>query len=125
MSSESRYTVWHQRDNDGLVRAVFASPDELLFAHMMRHAHYLAGLANEGITTAIADSDDGVVTVTYNDKTGDSEQDVLVVGAPEQPFEEIYMTQRDQLTTASVAEHFGGWSSVPDQFLVDFEDQPA
>jgi hypothetical protein len=121
MSTESRYTVWHQRDDDGLVRAVFASPDELLFQHMIRHAHYLAGLANDGVTASIEDSDEGVVYVRYQNKSGEKGQDALVVGAPDQPFEEILMTQRDQITTAGVKENFGGWSSVPDQFMVDFE----
>ena len=124
MSGDTNYTVWHQRDNDGLACAVFASPNELLFAHMMRHAHFLAGLANDGITASIHDDNSGVITVTYKDQGGSAEQDVLVVGTPDQPFDQIYMTQKDKLTVASVGEHFGSWSSVPDQFLVDYADQP-
>jgi lysine/ornithine N-monooxygenase len=126
MSTESRYVVWHQRDNDGLVKAVFASPDRLLYAHMMRHAQYLVHLANDGIMTTIEEQGDGVMKVEYREpKTGETEQDVLVVGTPDQPFEELLLTEQDRLAVASVQEHFGGWSSVPDEFVAELAEEPS
>lgn len=126
MSTESRYVVWHQRDNDGLVKAVFASPDRFLYNHMMRHAQYLMHLANDGIVTSISEHGDGVMRVEYREaSTGEAEQDVLVVGAPDQPFEEILLTEQDRLAVASVQEHFGGWSSVPDEFVAELAEEPA
>jgi len=119
-STEYKYVVWHQRDNAGLVKAVFASPDKFLYSHMMRHAQYLTHLANEGIITSIDERGDGVMRVEYREPaSGETEQDVLIVGSPDQPFEEIFLTEQDRLAVASVQEHFGGWSSVPDEFVAE------
>ena len=117
-----QYVVWHQRDNDGQVEAVFASPKETLYSAMHRHAQYLATTAKENVEVEIDDSDESAIFAEFyqpaqsENEEGTTENVALIPGAPAQPFETIHVASAEGFKPLTVEEVWKSYSEVPDEF---------
>ncbi len=116
------YVVWHQRDNDGAVEAVFASPKEDLYGLMHRHARYLATTANDSVEVEIDDSDELAIFAEFyqpaasENEEGTTENVALIPGVPTQPFNTVHVATASGLKTIKVEEVWESCSDVPDEF---------
>ena len=128
------YAIWHHRDTDGFVQAVYASPESDLYAAMRKVAQDLADSAKDGVTAEIDESQEGSITVEFRatntqeseegyGESGYSEYDLLLPGAPSQPFDTVHVTDKagDTTGTIEVAQEWETWSKVPDEFDHDEE----
>lgn len=125
------HVLWHQLDNDGNVEAVFASPKEDLYSEMLRHAEYVASLAEVGVKTKIVEGDAGVAVAFSTDildgKTVASIREVtaLVIGHPNKPFDKIHFTnlqdEHGRMAVASVGTE--EWRSVPDVLTAEYQEE--
>jgi len=117
------YVVWHQRDNSGMVEAVFASPKEDLYGAMHNHAKYLATTANDNVDVEIDDSDESAIFVEFylpaesENEEGETENVALIPGVPAQPFDVIHLTKNgEDIDTVKVKDVWKSYSEVPDEF---------
>jgi hypothetical protein len=117
-----KYVVWHQRDNDGHVEAVFAAPRETLYTSMHRHAQYLATTAKDNVEVEIDDSDELAIFAEFyqpaqsENEEGDTENVALIPGVPSQPFEKIHVASKEGFKLLDVEEVWKSYSEVPDEF---------
>lgn len=120
-----KYVVWHQRDNDGVVEAVFASPKSDLYGAMHRHANYLATTAHENVEVEIDDSDELAIFAEFyrpaqsENEKGTTENVVLIPGVPAQPFNVVHVVSADGVKDIAVEETWKSYSEVPDEFDSD------
>jgi len=127
MSEENasiEYVVWHQRDNEGAVEAVFASPKEDLYGTMRNHARYLATTARNNVEVEIDDSDELAIFAEFyqpaasENEEGTTENVALIPGVPAQPFDSIHVitAKVGDFKTIEVKEVWKSYSEVPDEF---------
>lgn len=129
-NTTEHHVLWHQLDDDGNVEAVFASAKEELYSEMLKHAKYVASLANEKVRTDIIEGENGIVVRFAADHVDPQgvvatvgEFTALVIGKPDQPFDKIHFTnlEDEHGRMAAVAMTGDSWKNASDIIEAEFE----